>query len=241
MKRLGIILGLGLLVTVLLIMGRRHPQTTPEETERPDQTTNFPAAITGSETPVASGSNSIATGIVVHTSQEAVAQLLSDFAAVAKLYDFNPTVTNYSRRLPGRGKTEVIIANTPTHIAQIYNGRLSKIQSQIGGSDTRRDPSAEANWYSGPVVWSDQDAIAETMRILQAIGATQTFSAVRDGKKEVMADETRIRQADGSVTRAVPFKTVRLHNQDGVMLVEAEYRMGPTGSAGLSMWFHLGR
>jgi hypothetical protein len=228
------------LVVLVAIMAKRRSRTLPEKTEILAAPASAAASATSTDVAPLTV-NTTKTNGVSYTSEEAVAAMLKKFGAVASLYDFNPEVTNYSRRVVGPAKLEAVIAMTPTHIAQINNGRLTKIQSQIGGSDERRDPSVMKSWYAGPVVWSDQDAIAETMRILRAIGATETLTMIQGGKQEVIPLERLIPNEDGTRTTTTPFKLVKLSSKEGYGLVNAEYRMSAKGSDGLTVWFHLAR
>jgi hypothetical protein len=249
MKKIAILLAVGVSVALLLIVGnpskesivdRRNPGTgstpTMEQRARATELAREFVADTGT------ASGLVATGAVPMTSQEVASNMMQQFARVARLYQFDPVVTNYSRETRGPRRVEIVAASTATHVAQIRNGRLFKIQAMGEGSDTRWKPSATKEWYAGPRNWSDKEAIAETMRILQAVSITgETLAAVREGKPEVTPIETPIRHPDGTETITTPFVSVALKNKKGDVLVRAEHRLSAEGSAGVTVWFQLGQ
>jgi hypothetical protein len=80
---------------------------------------------------------------------------------------------------------------------------------------------------------------AETFRILQELGYTETLAAVKQGTERFTLQPWRVNLPDGGQKIIYPFAVVILYDANGQTRVTAEYRMGPAGPVGLVDWFSL--
>jgi hypothetical protein len=128
---------------------------------------------------------------------------------------------------------------TPTHIAQFVSGRLASLDSLYDGSDERRKPDIVRDWYKCTGIWTKEEAIQEALAILQRWGDTETQAAVLPGEKEYRAPEMGniARTPDGQWTSVRPFPKVDLYDTNGTRRVGIEFRMGPTGVAGVTRFW----
>ena len=165
-------------------------------------------------------------------------QLLKQFSQAARIYNFQPEVIGHrEEKHPKRRDWWAVIIQTPSHAAQVINGRLVSINSLYDGSDTRRKPEAVNEWYKATAKWTKEEAIQETLSILGRLGDATTLNDVAQGSQEFRADLITARTPDGNMVQVAPFPTIWLRDSEGVGRVEAEFRMGPTGVLGITKWF----
>lgn len=159
------------------------------------------------------------------------------FAKVAKLYNFDPLVTAYKDSL--RYQKTIVSA---THEADIdtHNQRITDIYSYRDRSHSMTEYAGVTDaWVNGTGTWNEQQMAAETFRILQDLGYTETLTAVRQGTESFTPQPWRVNLPDGGQKIIYPFAVVKLYDANGQTRVTAEYRMGPDGPVGLVDWFSL--
>jgi hypothetical protein len=69
------------------------------------------------------------------------------------------------------------------------------------------------------------------------LGQSDALAQVTNGTHEYEAVEFDLRSPDGKIVKAAPFRKVTLNNPSGRMVVEAEFRMGTNGPAGVTSWY----
>ena len=177
--------------------------------------------------------------------QPALAEI-EKFVRAAAIYNFDPTVTGSIDQVATHPRTKVsrvtgAILDTRTHIASVTGGLLDKFISMRESSNPP-DPAAQRasdkGWHLCTGKMSEQEAVAETLAILKRLGATATLAQIEGGRREYEAVKMTVSTPDGGKVTVTPFVSLRLYNTNENMVVSAEYRMGATGSAGLTDWFH---
>lgn len=153
----------------------------------------------------------------------------------AKFYNFNPRIQAYREESNRFGAHAVF--STPTHVAEVLNGRVMKLMSIIDSSSAR-EPDAMKSWYQCAGELAEDEATREVQAILGRIGDTNTVNAVMSGHHEFQAISVNAATPDGQRVRVAPFPTVRLFDSNNVLRVRAEFRTGPTGIVGLTDWFN---
>lgn len=160
-------------------------------------------------------------------------QLLYKMAMAANLYDFNPQIVG----IRTNAKPKLIDVGTPTHGACLAGGRLERLYSYYNGSDTRRKPEAANQWYRCTGKWSEVAAITETLEILRRLGDSEALAAIVGGRQKCEAYPLRVTTPDGNQMEVTPFYKVELSDKNGRTVVQAEFRMGTNGPAGLTDWY----
>ena len=159
---------------------------------------------------------------------------LYNFANEISLYNFNPEIivcqTNQKFR-------EMEVA-TPTHSAEIVRGFVFSLHSHYDSSDTRGHTNAMKEWYKCTGTWPEKDAVRETLDLLRRLGRTGVADVLAGGPHEFEAEPIRVPTPDGRMVKVTPFATIHFHEGNNVL--QAEYRMGSNGPAGLTRWFYLG-
>lgn len=165
-------------------------------------------------------------------------QRLYAAAEALRLYNFDPHIIGYrTETSPYRKDWLYEVVTTRTHVAQFINDRLIAVNSLYDGSDTRRKPEARNEWYQATATWSEDEAVKETLGILQRLGATNALAEVQGGRHDFQAAPMRVNTPHGETMHVIPFPTVRLYDTNGSLRVLAEFRMGPTGVLGVTEWF----
>jgi hypothetical protein len=110
---------------------------------------------------------------------------------------------------------------------------LVSANSSLGSERTL--PEHKADWHKLTGTWTEQEAIAETRAILQRLGAKGTLASATVATYEAPA--LPVAGPDGKPVERTPFAHVYLHNTNGNMLVQAQYRLEASGP-GLVRWWH---
>jgi hypothetical protein len=165
------------------------------------------------------------------------------FAKIAKLYKFDPVVTDYS---DSRRYQKAV--GTATHWADIdtRDGRVEKMSSYRDRSGSMNEyPGVTEEWANATGNWHERQMVEETFRILRELGYTNTLQAVSHGRHEFKPQGWRVKLPEGGFKIVYPFATVKLFgpNVSGdpnePPRVTAQFRMGPNGPVGLVDWFSL--
>ncbi|MBI5385809.1 MAG: hypothetical protein HZA90_14120 [Verrucomicrobia bacterium] len=165
-------------------------------------------------------------------------QKFYEFARAANLYRFDPRVIHYFEET-NRFGTDISF-QTPTHGVQVLNGKVLHVISNMDSANAPHDREGKgiAAWHSCTGTMTEEEALAATMAILQAINDTRTMEAVQKGKRTFEAIPIHVKDPNGNRVRVIPFRTIRLYDERRVLCVRAQFRMGETGSAGLVDWFN---
>lgn len=165
-------------------------------------------------------------------------QSLYRFAAMAPLYKFDPQLSG-ARAETSRHRSDwvSVVVQTRSHVAQIINGKIISLNSLYNGSDTRRRPEAVDDWHKATGTMSEAEAITQTVGLLEKLGENKTLEELKGGTNEFRAESVSVKDANGERVRVVPFRTLWLYDRAGSGRVETEFRMGPTGSLGITKWF----
>lgn len=240
MKRALLILAALCGLIVVLVLLRRPAGLTPQIIRTPAQR--------DTEGPVATSAVVFVTtnkSVLPERHQPAYAEM-EKFARAVAIYNFDPTVIASIDQVATHPRTKVsrvtgAVIDTRTHIASVTGGHLDKFISTRESSnppdpEARRAP--DKGWHLCTGKMSEPEAVAETLAILRRLGATATLAQIENGRKEYEAVPMTVPTPDGGKVTVTPFVSVRLYNTNDRLIVSAEYRMGATGSAGLTDWFH---
>ncbi len=111
---------------------------------------------------------------------------------------------------------------------------LTLFECLYDGSDTRRKPEAANEWYLSSGQWSKEEAVAESLRLAQAIG----HQTNRVARHEVVAVPLTLKDPAGATVKATPFYKVDLYTDDDSRLLGVEYRMGKEPPGKVTRWFN---
>ena len=117
---------------------------------------------------------------------------------------------------------------------------LRLFESLSDGSDTRRNPESMSTWYRSTGQWTEQEAVDQTMRMLERLGVP----ASRVAKHRFRPSTMTVKNPAGETVRVTPFYRVDVYDKTDVDDADAgflyvEYRMdqSPPGKVTrLSMW-----
>jgi len=125
-----------------------------------------------------------------------------------------------------------VLVRTAKHLAEFQGNKLVLFAATVDGTDTRRDPSAVNTWYQATAPWTKEKAIAETQRLMQALGISFPV-----GKIEYEAVLMTVKAPSGERVKVTPFHDVSVYRTNGSLGVKAEFRMGDSGPGRLTRWF----
>jgi len=91
---------------------------------------------------------------------------------------------------------------------------------------------ARKTWYKATAKWTEQEALAETHRILEKLGIRFEVAA-----SEVKPITTEVQTPTGERVTVTPFWTVDLLDTAGNRVIMAEFRMGESGPGRITEWF----
>ena len=157
-------------------------------------------------------------------------------ARIAAFYNFEPQVTGYEDRT--NGSLRSILFETRSHIVEVFNGKVMLAVSAMDGANPPHDPGrgGTKDWHQCTGQWSEDEIVNDTLRILRESNDTNVLNAISSGKRQVQAVPITVKDPAGRDVRVTPFPTVRLYDTNLTLRVIAEYRLGPTGIAGLTAW-----
>lgn len=111
---------------------------------------------------------------------------------------------------------------------------LSLFECLYDGSDTRRKPEAANEWYLSTGQWTKEEAVAESLRLAQAIG----HQTNRVARHEVVAVPLTLKNPAGATVKTTPFYKVDLYTSDDSRLLGVEYRVGSKPPGRVTRWFN---
>jgi len=168
----------------------------------------------------------------------AAVEALYQFASIAPLYNFDSaTYGIIGQTSRYRRDWTSMMVQTRSHVATVVNGHLISVQSLYDGSDTRRRPEAMNEWYKATGTLSKEEAVQLTYGLLTKLHGASVLEELKWGEAEFRAESVTISAPDGQRVRVTPFRALRLTDTTGVGRVTVEFRMGPTGSVGITKWF----
>jgi hypothetical protein len=126
----------------------------------------------------------------------------------------------------------LVLVETDKHLAEFRGHRLMLFASTVDGTDTRRDPSGVNTWYQATAPWTQEQAVSETKRLMQALGISVPVMRV-----EYEATPITVKNPAGDLVRITPFHNVRVYTTNDSFAVKAEFRMGSSGPGRLTRWF----
>ena len=128
-------------------------------------------------------------------------------------------------------RTLVLVA-TDKHLAEFRGNKLMLFASTVDGTDTRRDSSAVNTWYQATAPWTQEQAVSETKRLMQALGIS-----VHVVRIEYEATPITVKNPAGDRIKVTPFHNVDVYTTNDSLAVKAEFRMGSSGPGRLTRWF----
>lgn len=163
-------------------------------------------------------------------------QKFYEFARVANLYHFNPVVEGL-REEPKRFGTDTDL-QTSTHTARVINDKIIRVTSRFESANPPHDRSgaSSSNWYSCTGTMTEAEAVTVARNILRDIRDLPTLTALEGGRQEFEAIPVRVKDPEGKEQMVTPFRKIRLYDTNGLLRITAEFRMGPTSVAGLTLW-----
>jgi hypothetical protein len=136
-----------------------------------------------------------------------------------------------------------LLMETETHLGDFFaKGRVSSapklhhflakldMSNPVALPEAKRE--AEKTWYKATAQWTEQEALAETQRILEKLEIRFQASA-----SKVTPITTEVRTPTGERVTVTPFWTVELWDADGHRRIMAEFRMGESGPGRITEWF----
>ena len=166
------------------------------------------------------------------------AELLSEvtrFIAIAQPFGLDRPIkpediigsTNYPKNQ--------VVFETKTHTLEFFGKRLHHFLANLDMSNPVGDDHALHNgmktWYQATAKWTEQEALAETLRILQQLGIQATWE-----KQEAKPFPITVKNPQGESVDVIPFYKVTLEGPRGTVM--AEFRMGQSGPGRLTEWFN---
>lgn len=131
-------------------------------------------------------------------------------------------------------KTHMIV-QTKTHIATFFDYKLNQLLATYDSSNPVAEPErkreAQRQWYQATAKWSREEALAETQRIMQALG----IGGVQWESTNVEPFTLAVKNPQGEQITVTPFYTVKLDAPHNTL--RAEFRMGESGPGRLTDWF----
>jgi hypothetical protein len=134
-----------------------------------------------------------------------------------------------------------LLLETKTHLAEFFtrNRSAPKLRHFLASQDmsnpvTRPEGKEEARstWYKATAKWTEQEALAETQRIMEKLGIR--FEV---GSSKVTPLTIGVPTPTGERVTVTPFWTVDLLDTAGSLRIIAEFRMGESGPGRVTEWF----
>jgi hypothetical protein len=128
---------------------------------------------------------------------------------------------------------------TKTHLADFFTkGRkIPQLHHFIATQDASNpvaEPEAKREamkkWYLATAPWTEQEALAETHKILERLGIRTTWDT-----QEAKPASIVVKNPQGQDVQVTPFYNVKLKGAKGTIM--AEFRMGQSGPGRLTEWF----
>jgi hypothetical protein len=104
------------------------------------------------------------------------------------------------------------------------------------GSDTRRNQDAVNSWYQSTGVWSEQEAVAETFRLMEQMGIPTNHAVAHRFK----ATPITVKNPAGEPVRVTPFYMVQMSkvaNDDSSSFLNVEFRIDDKPPGKVTRWF----
>lgn len=238
--KLWLIVGIGIVATAVLMflrMSRSQKVDFTQVSSSMNVTQQFPR---GKHPALIEIPDSTATNLSMEalspTAQKALDKVL-ELTRTARFYKFQPQVVSYREETNRNG--HYVVLTTPSHAAEVLDGRVLKMMSLHDNSNAdARDLEAPKSWYECTGTFTEEELVKEALDTLERSGDTNTLNAVSSGRREFQAVPLTVPAPDGNKVKVTPFPTVRLYDSTGVLRVKAEYRVGATGVVGLTDWFN---
>jgi len=135
------------------------------------------------------------------------------------------------------------LMQTKSHLAEFFaRGRVRsapKLRHFLATQDMSNPVAlpeakeeARKTWYEATAKWTEQEALAETHRILEKLGIR--FEVGASAATPVI---TEVRTPTGERVTVTPFWKVELSDIAGNLRIMAEFRMGESGPGRITEWF----
>jgi hypothetical protein len=136
-----------------------------------------------------------------------------------------------------------LLLETKSHLAEFFAKKRVRSAPKLRHFRATQDmsnpvalPEAKAEavktWYKATAKWTEQEALAETHRILEKLGIRFEVAA-----SEVTPITTKVQTPTGERVTVTPFWTVKLSDTAGNRRIMAEFRMGESGPGRITEWF----
>lgn len=156
------------------------------------------------------------------------------FITIAKPYGLDRPITKADvTYFTNTHKTSMML-QTKTHLATFFDYGLQEFLATYDMSNPVTDAQGKAEamrkWYQATAKWSEEEALAETHRILASLGIHGEWT---NQKAEPFT--LTVKNEQGESVRVTPFYAVTLESENG--MVRAEFRMGQSGPGRLTEWY----
>ncbi|MDH7502105.1 MAG: hypothetical protein QHJ82_05235 [Verrucomicrobiota bacterium] len=228
MKRGYYIVGIGVLLVALLLWFSRQTRQATGVSSETTAATSVSATVTQSPQPAPLG----------QTNKFAIPQKLMEelnkFIAITQPYGLERPITKADvTYFTNAFKTDMTL-ETKTHLVTFFDYRVTHFLATYDMSNPVTDAEGQAEarrkWYQATARWSEQEALAETHRILASLGIHGEWT---NQKAEPFT--LTVKNPQGERVRVTPFYTVTLESENG--MVRAEFRMGQSGPGRLTEWY----
>lgn len=113
---------------------------------------------------------------------------------------------------------------------------LKQFASLESGSDTRRNPDAVNSWHQSTGVWSEQEAVTETLRLMEQMGMPTNQVVTH----RFQATPITVKNPSGEPVRVTPFYMVQMSkdaNDDNSSFLNVEFRIDDKPPGKITRWF----
>jgi len=165
--------------------------------------------------------------------RQVFAQRINTFVAAVKPFGIDEPIAPESiLAMRTNTRPHSVVVKTSKHLVDFQGNKLVLFAATVDGTDTRRDPSAANTWYQATAPWTKEQAIAETQRLMQALGISFPVDKI-----EYEAVLMTVKTPSGERVKVTPFHDVSVYRTNGSLGVKAEFRMGDSGPGRLTRWF----
>ena len=224
--RKGAITVVAVLLAVVGVWLMRSPRRGDDRSKALPESPATPLVTTGSQT-VVNASDS------TNNPRHVFAQRFNTFITAVKPFGIEQPIAPESIVSIQTNKLgTLVVVETDKHLAEFRGNKLMLFAAAVEGTDTRREPSAVNTWYQATAPWTQEQAVAETQRVMQALGIS-----VSVGRIEYEATPITVKNPSGDPIKVTPFHNVRVFSTNDSLAVKAEFRMGSSGPGRLTRWF----
>jgi hypothetical protein len=226
-----VLVGVVVLVVVLILTLRRKPPAPVAETaSNRDRSRKVPIVFTGVVSQAGETS--------VNNPVQVPAALISEankFIMLTKPYGLDSPISSQNViYFTNHAKSRTML-ETKSHIIEFTGNKLHNFLAKLDSSNPVAKPEqkqqARSKWYEATGKWTNDEALAETQKIMQTLG----IGGVQWESTNVEPFTIDVRNPDGKPVNVTPFYRVILRAPHNTLT--AEFRMGQSGPGRLTEWY----